>query len=161
ARAEGRDDIERYYYDSSGQRVRKRQTTHAASIVHDREVRYLPGLEIRTRNNERLEVITLQAGRCSVRYLHWTNGRPAGIAENQMRYSLDDQLGSSSLELDDQAWMISQESYLPYGGTAWAASRSAVEADYRTIRYSGKERDASGLYYYGARYYAPWLQRWV
>ncbi len=161
ARAEGRDDIERYYYDSSGQRVRKVQTTHAASIVHHREVRYLPGLEIRTRSNERLEVITLQAGRCSVRYLHWTTGRPAGIAADQMRYSLDDHLGSSSLELDDQAWLISQESYLPYGGTAWAASRSAVEADYRTIRYSGKERDASGLYYYGHRYYAPWLQRWI
>ncbi|WP_277394708.1 RHS repeat-associated core domain-containing protein, partial [Pseudomonas viridiflava] len=26
---------------------------------------------------------------------------------------------------------------------------------------SGKERDASGLYYYGLRYYAPWLQRWI
>ncbi|MFD2882680.1 RHS repeat-associated core domain-containing protein [Pseudomonas lini] len=24
-----------------------------------------------------------------------------------------------------------------------------------------KERDASGLYYYGHRYYAPWLQRWI
>ncbi|WP_305887165.1 RHS repeat-associated core domain-containing protein, partial [Pseudomonas sp. Irchel 3E19] len=29
------------------------------------------------------------------------------------------------------------------------------------IRYSGKEMDVSGLYYYGARYYAPWLQRWI
>lgn len=160
-REDERDDIERYCYDSSGQRVRKIQTTYAASVTHTREVRYLPGLEIRTRNNERLEVITLQAGRCSVRYLHWTQGRPAGIAANQLRYSLDDHLGSSSLELDDQAWLISQESYLPYGGTAWMASRSAVEADYKTIRYSGKERDASGLYYYGHRYYAPWLQRWI
>lgn len=160
-REDGRDDIERYSYDSSGQRVRKIQTTHAASVTHTREVRYLPGLEIRTRTHERLEVITLQAGRCSVRYLHWTQGRPAGIAANQIRYSLDDHLGSSSLELDDQAWLISQESYLPYGGTAWTASRSAVEADYKTIRYSGKERDASGLYYYGHRYYAPWLQRWI
>ncbi|WP_339527227.1 RHS repeat domain-containing protein [Pseudomonas sp. EL_65y_Pfl2_R96] len=160
-REEGRDDIERYCYDSSGQRVRKIQTTYAASVTHTREVRYLPGIEIRTRTNERLEVITLQAGRCSVRYLHWTQGRPAGIAANQLRYSLDDHLGSSSLELDDQAWLISQESYLPYGGTAWTASRSAVEADYKTIRYSGKERDASGLYYYGHRYYAPWLQRWI
>lgn len=159
-REEGRDDIERYSYDSSGQRVRKIQTTYAA-VTHTRETRYLPGLEIRTRHNERLEVITLQAGRCNVRYLHWTTGRPAGLAANQMRYSLDDHLGSSSLELDDQAWLISQESYLPYGGTAWSASRSEVEADYRTIRYSGKERDASGLYYYGARYYAPWLQRWI
>ncbi|WP_187292085.1 RHS repeat-associated core domain-containing protein, partial [Pseudomonas syringae] len=31
----------------------------------------------------------------------------------------------------------------------------------KTVRYSGKERDASGLYYYGFRYYAPWLQRWT
>ncbi|WP_310886232.1 RHS repeat-associated core domain-containing protein, partial [Pseudomonas syringae] len=40
-------------------------------------------------------------------------------------------------------------------------ARSAVEAKYKTVRYSGKERDASGLYYYGFRYYAPWLQRWI
>ncbi|TWC11384.1 MULTISPECIES: RHS repeat domain-containing protein [unclassified Pseudomonas] len=154
-------DIERYCYDSGGQRVRKVHTTHAPAIMHTREVRYLPGLEIHTRHNERLEVVTLQAGRCSVRYLHWTQGRPAAIAANQMRYSLEDHLGSSSLELDDQSDLISQESYLPYGGTAWVASRSEVEADYRTVRYSGKERDASGLYYYGQRYYAPWLQRWI
>ncbi|SEE14473.1 RHS repeat domain-containing protein [Pseudomonas kilonensis] len=160
-RENGSDDIERYTYDSSGQRVRKIKTTHTATISHTGEARYLPGLEIRTRHNERLEVITLQAGRCSVRYLHWTKGRPSRIAANQLRYSLDDHLGSSSLELDDKADLISQESYLPYGGTAWVASRSAVEADYRTIRYSGKERDASGLYYYGHRYYAPWLQRWI
>ncbi|WP_306108882.1 RHS repeat-associated core domain-containing protein, partial [Pseudomonas sp. ANT_H12B] len=32
---------------------------------------------------------------------------------------------------------------------------------YKTVRYSGKEMDVSGLYYYGLRYYAPWLQRWV
>ncbi|MGW8462687.1 RHS repeat-associated core domain-containing protein [Pseudomonas sp. CLCA07] len=36
-----------------------------------------------------------------------------------------------------------------------------MEAGYKTIRYSGKEMDECGLYYYGARYYAPWLQRWV
>ncbi|MCP1454108.1 RHS repeat domain-containing protein [Pseudomonas kilonensis] len=160
-RENGSDDIERYTYDSSGQRVRKVKTTHATAMNHTEEVRYLPGLEIRTRHNEHLEVITLQAGRCSVRYLHWTKGRPSKIAADQLRYSLDDHLGSSSLELDDQADLISQESYLPYGGTAWVASRSAVEADYRTIRYSDKERDASGLYYYGHRYYAPWLQRWI
>ncbi|MBT2341385.1 MULTISPECIES: RHS repeat-associated core domain-containing protein [Pseudomonas] len=160
-REDGHDDTERYCYDSNGQRVCKIQTTRAATVTHTREARYLPGLEIRTRPNERLEVITVQAGRCSVRYLHWTEGRPAGIATSPFRYSLDDHLGSSTMELDGEGWLISQESYLPYGGTAWAASRSAVEADYRTIRYSGKEHDASGLYYYGQRYYAPWLQRWI
>jgi RHS repeat-associated protein len=36
-----------------------------------------------------------------------------------------------------------------------------VEASYKTIRYSGQERDATGLYYYGMRYYMPWRQRWL
>ena len=160
-REDGPDDHERYDYDGSGQRLRKTTTTQGASITHTREVRYLPGIEIRTRGKERLEVITVQAGRGSVRCLHWTEGQPTGIPSDQLRYSLDDHLGSSSLELDGNADLISQESYFPFGGTAWTASRSKVEADYRTIRYSGKERDASGLYYYGHRYYAPWLQRWI
>jgi len=70
-------------------------------------------------------------------------------------------LGSSTLELDQQAHVISQEGYYPFGATAWYARGSEVDVDYKTIRYSGKEMDDSGLYYYGARYYAPWLQRWV
>ncbi|WP_277423872.1 RHS repeat-associated core domain-containing protein, partial [Pseudomonas viridiflava] len=80
---------------------------------------------------------------------------------DQVRYSLNDHLGSSTLELDQQGGLISQESHYPFGGTAWWAARSAVEAKYKTVRYSGKERDAGGLYYYGYRYYAPWLQRWI
>src|SRR5690606_4413868 len=56
---------------------------------------------------------------------------------------------------------MSQEVYYPFGGTAWLAGRQEVESSYKTIRYSGKERDATGLYYYGARFYAPWLQRWL
>ncbi|MGE8191296.1 RHS repeat-associated core domain-containing protein, partial [Pseudomonas sp. NPDC086278] len=73
----------------------------------------------------------------------------------------DDHLGSCSLELDQQAQVISQEGYYPFGATAWYARGNEVEVDYKTIRYSGQEMDDSGLYYYGARYYAPWLQRWI
>jgi insecticidal toxin complex protein TccC len=36
-----------------------------------------------------------------------------------------------------------------------------LEAKYKTVRYSGKERDTTGLYDYGLRYYAPWLMRWL
>lgn len=57
--------------------------------------------------------------------------------------------------------MISHEGYYPFGATAWMATRSEIEVSYRFIRYSGKEMDVSGLYYYGARYYAAWLQRWI
>ncbi|WP_347900508.1 RHS repeat-associated core domain-containing protein [Pseudomonas purpurea] len=157
------DDHERYVYDGGGQRVRKVRTsqTHARTLIS--EVRYLPGLEIRTHGGtgEILQVISATAGRNSVRVLHWVAGQPDDIPNDQLRYSLNDHLGSSTLELDQQANLISQESYYPFGGTAWWAGRNATEAKYKTVRYSGKERDATGLYYYGFRYYAPWLQRWI
>uniref|UniRef100_UPI000465C79E RHS repeat-associated core domain-containing protein n=1 Tax=Pseudomonas syringae TaxID=317 RepID=UPI000465C79E len=161
-REDGSNDDERYVYDGRGQRCRKISTAQASSRTLINEVRYLPGLEIRTTaDGEILHVITAQAGRNSVRVLHWEAGKPGAIANDQVRYSLGDHLGSSTLELDQQGGLISQESYYPFGGTAWWAARSAVDAKYKTVRYSGKERDASGLYYYGFRYYAPWLQRWI
>ncbi|MCF8982713.1 RHS repeat protein [Pseudomonas syringae] len=161
-REDGLNDDERYVYDGQGQRCRKISTSQASGRTLINEVRYLPGLEIRTTaDGEILHVVTAQAGRNSVRVLHWDAGKPGAIENDQVRYSLGDHLGSSTLELDQQGGLISQESYYPFGGTAWWAARSAVEAKYKTVRYSGKERDASGLYYYGFRYYAPWLQRWI
>ncbi|MEN1832059.1 RHS repeat-associated core domain-containing protein [Pseudomonas lijiangensis] len=162
-RESGIDDSERYVYDASGQRLRKVRTTQAKAVSHVAEVRYLPGLEVRTdtATGEILQVITAQAGRNSVRVLHWQAGKPDELANDQYRYGLSDHLGSGTLELDAQAQIISQESYYPFGGTSWWAGRNAIEANYKTVRYSGKERDATGLYYYGLRYYAPWLQRWI
>ncbi|WP_200995192.1 RHS repeat domain-containing protein [Pseudomonas cichorii] len=162
-RESGIDDSERYVYDTSGQRQRKVRTTQARAVTHVAEVRYLPGLEIRTdtATGEILQVITAQAGRNRVRVLHWQAGKPAELGNDQYRYGLSDHLGSGTLELDAQAQIISQESYYPFGGTSWWAGRSEIEAGYKTVRYSGKERDATGLYYYGLRYYAPWLQRWI
>jgi len=163
ARIEGADDIERYVYDSEGARLRKYREFTAKSIVHMPEVRYLPGIELHANSatEERLQVISVQAGRCTVRLLHWDSPPPAGLDNDQWRYCFDDHLGSSAFEVDAQAKTISQEVYYPFGGTAWLAGRHEVETSYKTIRYSGKERDATGLYYYGARYYAPWLQRWL
>uniref|UniRef100_UPI004053A0C3 RHS repeat-associated core domain-containing protein n=1 Tax=Pseudomonas sp. G.S.17 TaxID=3137451 RepID=UPI004053A0C3 len=157
------DDSERYVYDASGQRLRKVRISQAKNVSHQDEVRYLPGLEIRTHTaaGETLQVICAQAGRHGVRVLHWQAGKPEALENNQTRYTLNDHLGSSTLELDKDAQIISQESYYPFGGTSWWAGRNAVEASYKTVRYSGKERDATGLYYYGLRYYAPWLQRWI
>jgi len=157
------DDREQYLYGGDGMRRRKVRTTqtNARSLIS--EVRYLPGLEIRTRegSGEVLQVICVEAGRSAMQVLHWETAPPSGISNDQYRYNLTDHLGSSSLELDSEAEVISQETYHPYGSTAWFAGRSEVEAGYKTVRYSGKERDSTGLYYYGFRYYAPWLQRWI
>lgn len=164
-RVDGNDDCELYQYDAGGQRIRKVTLRQAANVGHVADVRYLPGLEIRHNSavagGEVLHVVSASAGRNNVRLLHWEQGQPAGIAPDQLRFSLGDHLGSSTLELDDQAATLSHESYYPFGGTAWWASSNHLEASYKTIRYSGEERDASGLYYYGLRYYAPWLCRWI
>ena len=78
-----------------------------------------------------------------------------------IRYQFGNHLGSASLELDDQAQIISYEEYAPYGSTTYQAVRSQTETPKR-YRYTGKERDEeSGLNYHGARYYATWLGRWV
>ncbi len=157
SRENARSDAEHYRY-SQGVRVFKRHETFAANAEHFHQVRYLPGLEIRTRDNgEELHVITLGNARC----LHWVKNKPDGIDVDQLRYSLEDHLGSCVMELDQQGDLTSQEGYYPFGETAWMAARHDVEVRYRFIRYSGKEMDVSGLYHYGARYYAPWLQRWI
>ncbi|MHC8328547.1 RHS repeat-associated core domain-containing protein [Pseudomonas sp. LB1P83] len=160
-RDNGPNDEEVFSY-SQGVRVFKRHEWQAATLTHFHQVIYLPGLEIRTRDNgETLHVITLPGGRGSVRCLHWVDKKPEGIEQDQLRYSLDDELGSCLMELDQNARLISHESYYPFGGSAWLTAASLLEVGYKTIRYSGKEMDECGLYYYGARYYAPWLQRWV
>jgi RHS repeat-associated protein len=69
--------------------------------------------------------------------------------------------------MDDQANIISYQDYYPYGGTSLIAGNSASaslakEVSIKEYRYTGKEcDDSTGLYYYGARYYAPWLGRWA
>ncbi|EJM59204.1 RHS repeat domain-containing protein [Pseudomonas sp. GM48] len=157
-RETGPDDYEGYRYDRPGHRLRKVGVAHSGGRTLCSEVRYLPGLEIhRQADGEEHHVISVEAGRSSVRALHW----PQGTHDDQLRFSLSDHLGSSTLELDDEAGVLTQEHYYPFGGTACWAGKSALVAKYKTIRYSGKERDATGLYYYGYRYYAPWLQHWI
>ncbi len=71
-------------------------------------------------------------------------------------------LDSSVLELDTTAALIFYEEYTPYRSTTYQAVRADLGASARHYRYTGKERDEeSGLYYHGARYYAPWLSRWT
>ncbi|MCW7549646.1 YwqJ-related putative deaminase [Photorhabdus sp. APURE] len=160
-------DTECYLYGSDGMRLLKVSEQQTQDIFRQQRVVYLSGLELRTTKNgatttEELQIITVgEAGRAQVRVLHWESGKPENINNNQVRYSYDNLIGSSQLEIDSNGKIISQEEYYPFGGTALWAAESRIEASYKTIRYSGKERDATGLYYYGYRYYQPWVGRWL
>ncbi len=161
-REDSQNDAEHYIYDSNGQRLRKVINTKSKSRTLSSETRYLPNLEVHYNSQgEDYQVICIDSRNCKVRVPHWDSKPPQQISSKQGRYGFGDHLGSSTLELDEDAGLLSQEGYYAFGGTAWWASRNETEAKYKTIRYSGKERDSTGLYYYGFRYYAPWLSRWI
>lgn len=156
-------DRETYGYDGSGMRVWKQRRTKTGSTWRTEEVIYLPGLELRTTRvgenvEEALDVVSAADG--AVRVLHWHAGQPTQIPNDQYRWSVSNLIGSVNLELDSDARILTREEYYPYGGTAvWGGNDCEVK--YKFVRYSGKERDATGLYYYGHRYYQPWLGRWA
>ena len=79
-----------------------------------------------------------------------------------IRYQYDNHLGSACLELDNTAAIISYEEYHPFGTTSYRSGRNEVDVSLKRYKYIGKERDEeTGLYYFGARYYAGWIGRWI
>jgi RHS repeat-associated protein len=100
-------------------------------------------------------------GTAAVRLHHAVGGSPAGVTDGW--FQLTDLTESAVIELHDDGQIIHFEEYAPFGGTVVASGGTgAADVNLKTRRYSGHERDAgSGLYYYGLRYYACWLGRWI
>lgn len=154
-----------YVYDASGQRVRKVVEKNQGTLIEERI--YLGGFEVyRKRQNGVLvlerETLHVMDDKQRIALVetrtHGDDGSPAQL----IRYQFSNHLGSASLELDEQAQIISYEEYYPYGSTSYQAVRSGVEVSVKRYRYTGMERDEeSGLNYHGVRYYAPWLGRWM
>ncbi|MGV3598691.1 MAG: RHS repeat-associated core domain-containing protein [Bacteroidota bacterium] len=79
-----------------------------------------------------------------------------GDISDSIVYQLPDNIGSSNLRLSTTGTIIDKEEYYPFGDT------SLRTFTYKRYRYVGKEKDnESGLYYYGARYYAAWTCRFI
>jgi len=72
------------------------------------------------------------------------------------RSFLTDGLGST-LALTDSAGLVQGEyTYEPFGKTTTSGAASS-----NAFKYTGREDDGTGLYYYRARYYHPGLQRFI
>jgi RHS repeat-associated protein len=155
-----------YIYDAGGQRVRK-VWEKAPGLTEERI--YLGGFEVYRKHTvgDELERETLhlmhdqqRIALVETRTIDTAGADPG--PRRLVRYQHGNHLGSAVLELDDQAKIISYEEYYPYGSTSYQAVRTDIEVPLKRYRYTGKERDEeSGLYYHGARYYAPWLGRWI
>jgi len=158
-----------YIYDATGQRVRK--VTENQNGIRAKERLYFGSYELyreyandgtATLERQTLHVMDDQQRIALVETQTVENGLPIAGGQSRMRYQLSNHLSSACLELDQAGRVISYEEYTPYGSTAYAAGRTAAEVSLKRYRYTGKERDEeTGLNYHGARYYAPWLGRWV
>ena len=79
-----------------------------------------------------------------------------------IRYQYGNHQGSASLTTDQAGAPVSYEEYHPWGTTAYRSAKPGEDLSLKCYRFAGKEHDEeTGLYYCGARYYAPWLGRWT
>jgi RHS repeat-associated protein len=157
-----------YVYDASGQRARK--VTECARGRRSSERFYVGGFEVFreyfgheiTMERETLHVIDDKRRIALIETRTIEDGEPVQGATPEQRYQLANHLSSASVEVDEAGGLITYEEYSPYGDTTYQAGTSAAEVSLKRYRYTGKERDEeTGLYYHGARYYAPWLGRWT
>jgi len=159
-----------YVYDGSGQRTRKvteNQAAPDATPTRKCERIYVGGIEIYREYggpSEGLERKTLHVsddtGRIAM--IETRNTVTDGSPQRLVRFQFGNHLGSACLETDDTGRVISYEEYHPYGTTSYQAVDKTIKAAAKRYRYTGMERDEeSGLAYHTARYYLPWLGRWL
>lgn len=161
-----------YQYDGSGQRIRKITENQAAAggTPSKKEERiYIAGYEILKKYphndvvRERVSLSLMDEGHRFV-MIETRNDVDDGTEKQLVRYQLHNHLGSAALELDGTAYarVISYEEYHPFGTTAYQAKNKNIKSAAKRYRYTGMERDEeTGFEYHSARYYLPWLGRWL
>jgi RHS repeat-associated protein len=76
--------------------------------------------------------------------------------DRKLRFYHPDHLGSSSVMTDENGEPIRRVSYMP-----WGQDRAADQTFEPKLQFNFKEKDANGLYDYGARLYSPVTGRWL
>jgi len=127
-----------YVYDHAGQRVK--QTTQGVTTTY-----VSSAYEVET-----------GAETHTARHIFAGGQRVASIRDGTASYYLPDHLGSSNLMTNDAGQVIQHTEYAPFGGIVEQTGQDVTD-----YQFTGKELDASGLYYYGARYYDPVLGRFI
>ncbi len=162
-----------YVYDSDGERVRKiteRAAAQGIDPLKKSQRLYIDGIEIYTEydNTEAPTLVRtsyhVMDDKKEIAVIETRNDFDDGTPKRLVRYQLANHLGSAAIETDGSpnARVISYEEFHPFGTTSYQATDAAIMAARKRYRYTHMERDEeSGLEYHGARYYMPWLGRWM
>jgi RHS repeat-associated protein len=143
-----------FTYDASDQRVRKTSgARHTLYVFASLELR---GAEYEAGDYSQAEVPYLFAN--GVRLARVVQGDSTGVY-----LELGDHLGSTSVVLDRATGELVQRDKAYAYGAAESSYRPEKFGEFREdYRFTGKEDDVEvGLIYFGKRYYAPLLGRWI
>jgi len=139
--------ITQFAYDADGARIKK--------ISSSETVTYISTLyEIHTTSNTTETVKHIFAGANRVATVS-LRGSPEGATE-AISYFHSDHLGSSNIITNEQGAQVSLTEYTPYGTIA--KEQGSFSTPYK---FTGKELDNTGLYFYAWRYYDPELGRFI
>jgi len=137
-----------FLYDDSGARIRK--STTFGGVVKKSTTYLRKGLSVveEYEGTTNLELKTVYAG---------------GVLKREggsNYYFYKDALGSTALVLDEAGSNIARYKYDAFGSEEYSEESSTFSEG--TRRFTGKEMDGeSGLQYFGARYYDPFVGRWT
>jgi RHS repeat-associated protein len=154
-----------YVYDAGGQRARK---VIKQNGTFRKERLYLGGFEVYREYNGangdvKLERETLHVmdGEQRIALVERRTRGNDGSVLLLKRFQIGNHIGSTTLELNSFAEIISYEEYYSYGGTSYQAINHETETS-KQYRFTAMERDEeTGLNYHELRYYAVWLGRWT
>ncbi len=157
---------EYYYYNTQGLRVRKITkliSLDRKQVLDIQERLYFGNFECKRKmfnnvitNEERTLRIT--DGKIVVAHYHHKNQ----ISDTELIYQLTNHLRSVTIQTDHYGELLTYEEFEPYGETSFIIGKDKKQIDKKEYRYSSKEKDeATGLYYYGARYYVTQQGRWL
>ena len=139
-----------YYYDESGNRIRKKiyndeNDSLLKDIVYSRDV---SGKELAIYENENIKQWNI-----------WGTDNAGFITgEGDKRYYLKDHLGSIRAVIDEGGSLVSAQDYDAWGYQLQDRSYNSEESIYK---FTSKERDEENKYdYFGARYYDSRIGRW-
>ncbi len=134
--------VEEYWYDYEGSRVKKVHYNEDGS----KETFYYIGDSFVRKVNS--------SGTYDTNYHYLGSELVAKNEGGETLFFHPDHLGSTSLITDESGNVVEKTTYLPFGAVFEGGSEEER-------LYTGKEKDDTGLMYYGARYYSPLLMKFT
>ena len=91
------------------------------------------------------------------KYYYAGGQRVAMRNNNTLSYLLGDHLGSTAITANSNGTLYTEQRYYPWGDTRYNSPATTPT----TYQFTGQRKDATGLYFYNARYYDPYLNRFI